>query len=199
MPSLGERPRRESGSPRRLTMVIGGIVLLLLLAGIVSLLFSPLARNLHAGFASLQSSSDFHSFNAAGTDQTTATLATSTTSGSGTLNWPIGDCTYWANYRYHQLSGHWVSWIGNPDQWVVGARAAGWYVSTQPHIHSIIVLMPHVQLAGPYGSVGVVESIISNAVVHTSLMNWYNDGGGWDKLSFYDFNVGTGVYFIWHA
>jgi hypothetical protein len=29
-------------------------------------------------------------------------------------------------------------------------------------------------------------------------MNWWADGGGWDKVSSFDFTVGSGVYFVWH-
>lgn len=121
--------------------------------------------------------------------------------GSGSLNWPVGQCTYWANYRYHELTGHWVSWTGNAAQWVEGARAAGWNVSSQPHIPSILVLMPGVQGAWGYGHVAVVESVndtVTPVVVHTSNMNWWVDGGGWDKVSYADFTVGSGVYFVWH-
>jgi surface antigen len=121
--------------------------------------------------------------------------------GAGSLSWPLGQCTYWANYRYRALSGHWVSWTGNADQWVAGARSAGWNVSSVPHVPSIIVLMPYVQLASGYGHVAVVESVVSGSspvTVHTSNMNWYNNGGGWDIESFENFTVGSGVYFIWH-
>lgn len=121
--------------------------------------------------------------------------------GSGSLNWPVGQCTYWANYRYHALTGYWVSWTGNAAQWVAGARAAGWNVSQAPHVPSIIVLMPYVQGAYGYGHVAVVESIndtVSPTVVHTSNMNWWVNDGGWDKVSYADFTVGPSVYFVWH-
>jgi surface antigen len=121
--------------------------------------------------------------------------------GAGSLNWPVGQCTYWANARYHQLTGFWVPWSGNANQWVAGARGAGWNVSTSPHVPSIIVLMSGVQGASSYGHVAVVESIVAGAApvtVHTSNMNWYANGGGWDVVSYQDFTVGSGVYFVWH-
>lgn len=114
----------------------------------------------------------------------------------GPVSWPLGVCTYWANLRYHQLTGVWVTWMGNAYQWADGARAAGWNVSQTPHVPSIIVLMPGVQGASGYGHVAVVESASGNTV-HTSNMNWYANGGGWDKVSYYDFTAGSGVYFIW--
>lgn len=125
----------------------------------------------------------------------------------GTANspraWPIGQCTFWANAYYHQLTGWWVNWSGNADQWVAGASAAGWNVSTAPHVPSILVLMPGVQGASyAYGHVAVVTSIINSSTVMTSNMNWYADGGGWDIVSNYPFNYGPGyygVYFVWHS
>lgn len=122
------------------------------------------------------------------------------TNGDGSLNWPVGQCTYWANLRYHQLTNFWVPWTGNADQWVSGARVAkGWNVSTNPHVPSIIVMMPYTQGASGYGHVAVVESINANGSVHTSNMNWFGNGGGWDKESFVDFNTGPGIYFVWHS
>ncbi|HEU5381831.1 MAG TPA: CHAP domain-containing protein [Ktedonobacteraceae bacterium] len=111
-------------------------------------------------------------------------------------SWPLGVCTYWANLRYHQLTGNWVTWTGNAYQWAQGARMAGWNVSQTPHVPSIIVLMPGVQGASGYGHVAVVESASGNTA-HTSNMNWYTNGGGWDRVSYYDFTAGSGVYFIW--
>jgi surface antigen len=119
--------------------------------------------------------------------------------GAGSLSWPLGQCTYWANARYHTLSNYWVSWNGNADAWVAGAKAAGWQVSqTVIHVPSIIVLMPYVQGAGYYGHVAVVESATGNTA-HTSNMNWWANGGGWDRVSNVDFTTSSGVYFIWHS
>ena len=119
--------------------------------------------------------------------------------GAGSLPWPVGQCTYWANSRYHALTTHWVSWSGNADQWVVGAQKAGWMVSqTVIHVPSIIVLMPGEQGANStYGHVAVVESASGNSA-YTSSMNWYANGGGFDKVSYFTFTTGPGVYFIWH-
>lgn len=116
---------------------------------------------------------------------------------TGSLNWPVGQSTYWANLRYHQLTNYWVAWHGNANQWVDGARGVGWDVSQTPHSPSIMVLMSYVQGAGFYGHVAVVESINGNTV-HTSNMDWSANGGGLNKVSYADFTVGSGVYFIWH-
>ena len=108
----------------------------------------------------------------------------------------FGQCTYWADLRYHALTGHWVNWIGNAYQWPSGARAAGWIVSSTPHVPSIIALQPGVQGAGYYGHVGVVERINSDGSVYTSNYNWYANGG-FGILSYWTFSPGSGVLFIW--
>src|SRR5205807_9904023 len=110
--------------------------------------------------------------------------------------WPLGVCTYWANYRYHALTGNWVTWTGNAYQWAAGAQLAGWHISNMPHVPSIIVLQPGVQGSSGFGHVAVVESASGN-VAHTSTMNWYANGGGWNIVSNYDFVAGPGVSFIW--
>lgn len=134
--------------------------------------------------------------------QVTANPAQTIANGATSLSWPVGQSTYWANLRYHQLTDYWVSWNGNADQWVSGARAAGWNVSQTPHVPSIIVLMSFVQGASEYGHVGVVEKLLPNSnplAVDTTNMDWQTNGGGWDIVSHATFTVGPGVYFIWHS
>ncbi len=118
---------------------------------------------------------------------------------AGTLDrFAYGQCTYWADYRYHELTGYWVPWIGNADQWAAGAAASGWVVSDTPHVPSIIVLQPNVQGAGSYGHVAVVERINDNGTVYTSNYNWYSNGG-WNTLSYVAFSYpAAGVSFVWH-
>ena len=116
----------------------------------------------------------------------------------GTLNhFALGECTYWADLRYHQLTGYWVPWTGNAYQWAAGAAASGWVVSSTPRVPSIIVLQPGVQGAGGYGHVAVVERINSDGSVYTSNMNWYSNGG-WDIVSYVTFTRGPGVSFVSH-
>lgn len=118
--------------------------------------------------------------------------------GSGGLNrFAFGECTYWANMRYHALTGYWVPWLGNAYQWYYGAKASGWVVSSTPKVPSIMVLQPYVQGASWLGHVAIVESINKDGSVYTSNYNWYN-GGGWDILSYYTFHPGPGVSFLWH-
>lgn len=106
-----------------------------------------------------------------------------------------GQCTYWADYEYHHLTGYAVTWSGNASYWAIGAGAAGWNVSSTPHVPSIIVLQPGVQGAGADGHVAVVESINADGSVHTS--NW--NVIGWGVFSWEDYTSGSGVQYVWHS
>lgn len=116
--------------------------------------------------------------------------------GGGGLNrFFYGQCTYWANMRYHQLTSMWVPWLGNANQWAAGARASGWIVSSTPHVPSIIVLQGGVQGASwAYGHVAIVESINADGSVHTSNWNW---NGMPAYTTYVDFTPGPGVSFVW--
>ncbi|HEX6478331.1 MAG TPA: CHAP domain-containing protein [Ktedonobacteraceae bacterium] len=116
--------------------------------------------------------------------------------GGGLYRFAFGECTYWANMRYHALTGFWVPWLGDAYQWSYGAQASGWVVSSTPRVPSIIVLQPGVQGAGGLGHVAIVESINKDGSVYASNMNWYA-GGGWDTVSYYTFYPGSGVSFVW--
>jgi surface antigen len=122
--------------------------------------------------------------------------STGTIADSSFTNWfTAGQCTYWADYEYHHLTGYAVTWSGNASYWAIGAAGAGWVVSSTPHVPSIIVLQPGVQGAGADGHVGVVESINSDGTVHTS--NW--NVVGWGVFSWEDYSSGSGVQYIWHS
>ncbi len=111
---------------------------------------------------------------------------------------PWGQCTYWADYRYHQVTGFWVTWNGNADRWTAGALASGWKVSYKPVLHSIIVLQPGVQGAGYVGHVAFVESLTANNGANTSNFNYYANGGGLGVKSYFTFYAGSGVAFVYH-
>jgi surface antigen len=220
MPSFGERLRNMSRPKRYLAALLGGLLLCALIAGLALFLVSPLGKGIRLQAA--QTGSSLSPLKGAGNSpaapQATATAVANQqqqkdgydpsangsqtiTDGSHSLVWPIGQCTYWANVRYRQLTGYWISWNGNADQWVAGARAAGWNASQTPHVPSIIVLMPGVQGANSYGRVAIVEQILSGSsplTVHASTMNWSGNGGGWDIVSYPNFTVGAGVFFVWH-
>ncbi len=110
---------------------------------------------------------------------------------------PYGQCTYWADERYHRLYGIYVPWMTNSDawQWTARANEFHWNVSSTPTVGAILVLQSWVQGAGGYGHVAVVEKILANGHVMTSNMNW---GGGGANVTNVDFTPGSGVSFITH-
>jgi len=121
----------------------------------------------------------------------------STGMGNASANdFPYGQCTYWADFRYHQATGRYVPWRGNAGAWAYGAGQSGWVVSSKPHVPSIVVLQPGVQGAGWLGHVAVVERINSDGSVFTSNMNWFSNGG-WGRISYWTFFPGSGVSFVW--
>jgi surface antigen len=126
----------------------------------------------------------------------TVTTRVSVSSPVGYVNvFPYGQCTWWANQRYHQLHGVFVPWRtqSNAWQWTARAYQFGWHVSRYPSVGSIIDLQPWVQGAYGLGHVAVVERILSNGHVITSNMNW---GRYPWRVTYVQFAPGPGVTFI---
>ncbi len=123
-----------------------------------------------------------------------ASLVAARASGYGNF-FPYGQCTWWANQRYHQLHGLFVPWKTNANagQWKSRAYQFGWRVSHTPTVGSIIVLQPGVQGAYGLGHVGVVEQVLANGSVIVSQMNW-GAHAGWVTET--RFQSGPGVTFI---
>lgn len=114
----------------------------------------------------------------------------------GTGNhFPYGQCTWWANQRYHTLHGVYVPWLtqANAWQWTARAHQFYWKVSSQPSPGAIIDLQPWVQGAYALGHVAVVEKILSNGHVIASNMNW---GAHPNQVAYVEFAPGSGVSFI---
>ncbi|HEU5374696.1 MAG TPA: LysM peptidoglycan-binding domain-containing protein [Ktedonobacteraceae bacterium] len=114
----------------------------------------------------------------------------------GTGNYfPYGECTWWANQRYHQLHGIYVPWTtqSNALQWSARARQFYWHVSNKPSPGAILDLQPWVQGAYGLGHVAVVERILPNGHVIASSMNW---GTNPDQVTDMEFVPGNGVSFI---
>lgn len=107
---------------------------------------------------------------------------------------PYGQCTYWADQRYHLLHGVYVPWMTNSDAWLWTQRANEyhWNVSSTPSVGAIINLQAWTQGAGGYGHVAIVEKILANGHVMTSNMNW----GDGSNVSYAEFTPGAGVTFI---
>jgi len=110
-----------------------------------------------------------------------------------------GQCTYWANMRYQQLTGHYVPWLGNAFQWAYAAPSYGWVISDQPNPNgpSIIVIGQGTQGAGWYGHVAVVETGVANASAGVMTSNW-NWNGHWAGLDWVRFYPGPGIRFLWY-
>lgn len=120
----------------------------------------------------------------------------------------LGQCTYWAADRYHQLTGIWVPWTGNANQWLAGAQSNGWQWGYLPPrgIPSIICLQPNAGqgLAGlglTFGHVAIVEQVNNDGTVSTSDMNWHA-GPVIETVDGYPvtrviFEQGSGVTFLW--
>jgi surface antigen len=109
--------------------------------------------------------------------------------------YPYGQCTWWANQRYHSLHGSYVPWTpySNAQDWATRAQEFGWSVSSVPKAHDIIVLQPNTQGAGSLGHVAVVEQILPGGDVWTSNMNW---GSNPYVVTYIKFTPGPGVTFI---
>lgn len=114
----------------------------------------------------------------------------------GTGNYfPYGQCTWWANQRYHQLRGIYVPWRSqsNAWQWTARARQFYWRVSSKPSPGAIVDLQPWVQGAYGLGHVAVVERMLADGHVIASTMNW---GASPRSVVYVEFAPGRGVTFI---
>lgn len=210
------RPRSLKHAPRsRRGVVISAVVAVMaVLLVLTALAVAPLGNGNTSILSGLFASGSIHSSSLVNDQNLIAQAATQTalqhTDGYGGYGggggvgsdvtpdrFAFGNCTYWADLEYHNLTGYWVQWTGNADEWAYGAQQAGWIVSSQPHVYSIIVLQPGVEGAGWLGHVAVVMSINPDGSVVTSNMNWYSNGG-WDIVSTVVFYPGPGVSFVWH-
>ncbi len=107
-----------------------------------------------------------------------------------------GQCTWWADYRYHELTGFSIPWTGNASAWSYNASGfSGWVVSDTPHVPSIVVLQPGVQYASGWGHVAIVEKLNSDGTVYTSNYNVI----GWGVLSYATYHPEAGVSFVYHV
>jgi len=126
----------------------------------------------------------------------TTTFSTSLNASRGASNtFPYAQCTWFADQRYHDLTGYYVPWTTNANawQWAYRAQQYNWKVSSSPSAGSIMVLQPWTQGAYALGHVGVVESVLSNGHVIASSMNW---GGHGAVVTNAEFTPGPGVSFV---
>ncbi len=112
-----------------------------------------------------------------------------------------GNCTYWANYRYHQLTGIWVDdyFIGNAYEWYYNAQAAGWHYSDSPNPNgpSILVMGPYTMGNGALGHVAVVEQVNAGAGSAT-VSSWNWGAQNWGVTTYMDVPYPmAGLNYIW--
>lgn len=116
---------------------------------------------------------------------------------------PKGQCTWYADERYHQITGVWVPWLTDAYLWASAAKnAKGWNVAAQPpkNTTSIICIQPGIQTSdSTYGHVGIVESINSDGSVVTSDLNWGASVLLRAQVTQVIFKTGSGVSFIWYS
>ncbi|GCE26464.1 hypothetical protein KDA_19480 [Dictyobacter alpinus] len=112
-------------------------------------------------------------------------------------NYLMGQCTYWADFRYHQLTGYAIPWMYDAKGWAYGAsQSPGWVVSPTPKVPSIIVLQPGTQGAGlQFGHVAIVERINPDGTLYTSAWNVVGPG----ILTYMTYHITPGVSFVWHS
>ena len=112
---------------------------------------------------------------------------------------PSDQCTYWASFRYQQLTGDYVPWSGNANQWAGNAARYGWInAAVPPSAPSIICLQGGVQGADATdGHVGVVEKVNSDGSVQTSDLNWGLTQQQRSQVRQITFQPGPGVSFIY--
>jgi surface antigen len=117
---------------------------------------------------------------------------------SGTSNgYPKGQCTWWADERYHQLTGYYVPWSANAKDWLFAATANGWNVSSTPHVPSILVLQPGTQGSDPtFGHVAIVEKVNADGSVYTSAQN-VTGVQLVNGVAYLNYKPGNGVSFVW--
>lgn len=165
---------------------------------------SAIAQRYHTSWQTLASSNHLANANLIYVDETICIPNNATSSkppakkgASGTNNpYPYGQCTWWADERYHELHGAYVPWTNISSdawQWTQRARTFGWHVSSHPSAGAILNLQPWVQGAYGLGHVAVVERILSNGNVVASSMNW---GSTPNQVTTATFTPGPGVTFL---
>jgi surface antigen len=88
-----------------------------------------------------------------------------------------GYCTWDAADQAHRAWGVWVPWYGDAGDWIDGARASGWRVSSVPQAQSIMALPRYVQGSGPYGHVAWVLAVDADGLsVTVRSMAWAGRG-----------------------
>lgn len=106
-----------------------------------------------------------------------------------------GQCTWWAATR--RLDENFWGLGTYAYQWAFNARARGFRTGTTPVVGASVVFQPGVDGASRWGHVAHVVAVYSGGWFLVSEMNFYWNGGGWDRVSFRYVHVGAGVSFLY--
>jgi surface antigen len=106
----------------------------------------------------------------------------------------FGYCTWYAWYR-HQ--GEPLMRLGNAGAWAANAPRFGLRTGTTPAVGATAVFAPGVEGAGGAGHVAHVEAVLGGGWFIISEMNFYWNGGGWQRVDWRFVYVTSGVTFIY--
>lgn len=97
-----------------------------------------------------------------------------------------GYCTWYAYNRRAQIGRPIGSFWGNASSWAYAAAAAGYGVTRgNPGVGDVM------QNGGGAGHVAVVEELHADGSIVVSEMNYYGNGGGWNRISYRSLDAGA--------
>jgi surface antigen len=97
--------------------------------------------------------------------------------GVDTNHFDAGYCTFDAAEQAHNEWGIYPPWYGDAGDWIDGARASGWNISSVPQVDTIMVLPRNDQGSGALGHVAWVLGIENDGTtVDVRSMNWVGRG-----------------------
>jgi len=105
----------------------------------------------------------------------------------------FGTCTWGAAY----LARHNAYGLGGARYWTYNASRHGLRTGTIARLNATAVFQPGVQGAGGGGHVAHVVQVINSYWFVVRDMNFYWNGGGWNRWSYRYAHVGPGVSFIY--
>lgn len=105
----------------------------------------------------------------------------------------FGTCTWGAAY----LARHNAYGLGNAMDWTYNAVWHGLPTGTYPVVNATVVFSPYNQGAGYLGHVAQVVQVIDGYWFVVREMNFWWNGGGWNRWDYRYAHAGWGVTFIY--
>jgi surface antigen/phage tail protein X len=97
-----------------------------------------------------------------------------------------GTCTWYVYNRRAQIGRPIGSFWGNASSWAYAAASAGYRVTKgNPGVGDIM------QNGGGAGHVAFVEEVHDDGSIVVSEMNYYSNGGGWNRISYRSLDAGA--------